>query len=445
MRILLRQPKVRALLRRLLTASLSAADPAAAVRRAVRCTGRILTVGAQRYDLQRYERVVAIGAGKASARMAAALAGILGAHLQDGLVVSPHGLHVPLRRIRLVTAGHPVPDRAGERAAGRLLALVRDLTERDLLLVMLSGGASSLLPAPAAGLTLSDKQRTTHLLLRSGATIQEMNVVRRHLSAIKGGRLAAATCATVANLILSDVVGDDLATIGSGPTVPDPSTFADARAILRRYGLWRTVPARVRMHLVRGHCGLLPETPKPGAPLFRRVQNEIIANNRTAVAAVAHSAHQAGLRSLVLTSSLIGEAREIARAFGALAREIRASHQPVRPPACLIAGGELTVSVRGAGRGGRAQEFALAAASEIAGLPRIWVAAWGTDGTDGPTDAAGAVVDGGTVSRANRAGLDPAEAMRQNDSYSFFNRLGGHIVTGPTGTNVNDLYLLLAL
>jgi glycerate-2-kinase len=199
------------------------------------------------------------------------------------------------------------------------------------------------------------------------------------------------------------------------------------------------------VHLTRGSHGLLPETPKPGAPLFRRVWNEIIAHNRAAVAAVARAAQEAGLRPLVLSTSLTGDARAIATVFGALAREIRASHRPVRRPACVIAGGELTVTVRGAGRGGRAQEFALAAALEIAGLPRTWVAAWGTDGIDGPTDAAGAVVDGATVARAIRAGLDPAEFLRQNNSYAFFKRLGGHIVTGPTGTNVNDLYLLLAL
>jgi glycerate-2-kinase len=294
-------------------------------------------------------------------------------------------------------------------------------------------------------LTLTDKQRATQLLLRSGAVIQEINTVRKHLSALKGGRLAAATQARVVSLILSDVIDDDLGTIASGPTAPDPTTYAEASHILRRYGIWNRVPARVRQYLLQGTWGLHPDSPKPGARLFRRVQNQIIGNNTAAVEAVAHEARRSGLRPLVLSTSMTGEAREAARLFGGMAREIVATGRPVMRPACVIAGGEFTVSVRGNGKGGRAQEFALAAAAEIAELPNVWVAAFGTDGTDGPTDAAGAVVDGRTVARAVSLGLNPMAAMARNDAYPFFKRIDQLIVSGPTGTNVNDLYLLIVL
>jgi glycerate-2-kinase len=294
-----------------------------------------------------------------------------------------------------------------------------------------------------AGLTLADKQQTTQLLLRSGAGIQEINTVRKHLSALKGGRLAAATQATVISLVLSDVIGDDLGTIASGPTAPDPTTYAEAIRILRRYGIWDAVPAGVQQHLLQGRRGLHAESPKPGARLFRRVQNYVIGNNMAAVDAVAREATRAGLRPLVLSTSLTGEAREAARVLGGIAREIAATGRPIKPPACVIAGGELTVSIRGNGTGGRAQEFALAMVPEIAGLSNVWVAAFGTDGTDGPTDAAGAVVDGRTAARADSLGLRAMDFLARNDAYPFFRRLDQLIVSGPTGTNVNDLYLLV--
>lgn len=445
MRITLRQPRVRALLRRLLEAGVRAVEPERALRAQVGREGHRLRVGEIRRDLQRYRRVLAVGAGKASARMAAALEAMLGGRLEGGLVVVKYGHAVATRRVAIVEAGHPVPDRAGQRAAARLLELAAGLTRDDLLLVLLSGGASSLLAAPARGLTIRDKQAVSRLLLRSGATIQEINAVRKHLSAIKGGRLAAATRAEIIALILSDVIGDDLGSIGSGPTAPDPTTYGDALAILRRYEIWEHVPPPVRAHLLAGARGREDESPKPGAAAFARVTNHIIGNNRRAVEAVGRAAKEAGLQPIILSTSLTGEAREVAKVFGAIAREIRASGNPASPPACVIAGGELTVTVRGSGRGGRAQEFALAGAGEIAGLPNVWVSGFGTDGSDGPTDAAGAVSDGGTWARAKRAGSDPTAALLRNDAYRFFRRCGGHIVTGPTGTNVNDLYLLLAL
>ncbi|MBM4123637.1 MAG: glycerate kinase [Nitrospira sp.] len=445
MQIGLTQPRPRALLRRLLEAALKAADPAPALLRHVTRTGPILSVGRQRYDLRDYDRVIAVGAGKASAPMAAALEQRLGKRLAEGLVIVKYGHTVPTKTIRILEAGHPAPDRAGQRATAQLRSLLGRLTAKDLLFVLLSGGASSLLPAPVPGVTLAEKRETTERLLRCGATIHEINAVRKHLSSIKGGQLVSSTKARVVSLILSDVLGDELGTIGSGPTAPDPTTYAEACATLRRYKLWDKVPASIRTHLLKGRRGAEKETPKPGSPLFGQVQNEIIGNNGNAVEAVAKAAREAGLRPLVLTTTLTGEAREAAKTFGAIARELVASDRPVLRPACLIAGGELTVTRRGRGLGGRAQEFALASAQEIAGLPQIWVAGFGTDGTDGPTDVAGAVVDGRSIDRAKKAGLSQAEALARNDSYRFFAKLGGHIKTGPTGTNVNDLYLLMAL
>nr|MBI3611718.1 glycerate kinase [Nitrospirota bacterium] len=433
------------LLDRLIRAALAAADPKLALRRTAKRTGAVVQVGARRYDLRAYDRVVAVGAGKASAKMAVELERCLGGRLEGGLIVVKSSYASPTKTIKVLEAGHPVPDRAGQRGAARVMALVNNLSHRDLVFVLLSGGASSLLPAPAAGLTLSDLRQTTRLLLACGASIQEINTVRKHLSALQGGRLAAATKARVVSLILSDVLGDDPAAIGSGPTAPDATTYADASEILRRYEMWPSLPAKVRTHLLAGCRGDRNETPKPGAPLFRRVQNQIIGNNAGAVQTVAQAARQAGLHPLILTTRLTGEARETAKLFGAIAQEIVATGRPIQRPACVIAGGELTVTLKGTGRGGRAQEFALAAAPEIAGLPNVWIAAFGTDGTDGSTDVAGAYVGGDTVLRANRLGLDPKAMLARNDSYRFFKKVGGHLRTGPTGTNVNDLYILLAL
>jgi len=323
--------------------------------------------------------------------------------------------------------------------------MVAELGRRDLLIVLLSGGASSLLPAPVAGVTLADKQRTTQELLRCGASILDINTVRKHLSQIKGGRLAELTEATVVTLILSDVLGDDLSAIASGPTVPDPTTYQDAVAILKRHRIWQAVPQRVRQHLDRGCQGLSSETPKPGSSLFRRVHHHIVANNAAAVTAVASAAREAGLRTLVHTPALTGEAREAGRRFGVLARNIVREGKPLRRPCCVVAGGETTVTVTGKGTGGRAQEFAAAAALEIAGLVKVWVVAIGTDGTDGPTDAAGAVIDGNTVSRSQRILVDLKGALKRHNTYPALKRLHQLIITGPTGTNVNDLYLLLVL
>ena len=429
----------------MIAAGLQAADPYHSLLRTVSLVGHSLRVGRRTYDLRRYDRVLAVGAGKASARMAQALELVLGARLEGGLVVVKTGHSVPTRRIRIIEAGHPIPDRAGLRAANHIRDVIAGLTPRDLLFVLLSGGASSLLPAPAPGITLANKQRTTRLLFRSGATIQEMNVVRKHLSRLKGGGLAASTQATIATLILSDVIGDDLGSIGSGPTAPDPTTFADAIEVLQRYKIWRLVPEPVRHHLLQGRRGAVPETLKPGTRRLRRVHHEIIGNNSGMLGVVTRVAREAGLRTVLLSTAITGEARQAATQLGSLARCMVSGMDLLRRPCCVVAGGETTVTVTGRGKGGRAQEFAVSAALEIAGLQNVWIAAVGSDGTDGPTDVAGAVVSGETVARAKQLGVDLHSALKRHDTYPALKTLRSHIRTGPTGTNVNDLYLAFVL
>jgi glycerate 2-kinase len=431
---------VRPLLAHMLRQALASAHAGRALQRSLRKDGDHLTIGDHRYDLCDYERVVVVGAGKASAAMARAIEPILGRRLEGGLVVVNYGHLVPTKHIAVVEAAHPIPDRAGLVAARRLMTLVSGLTGRDLLFVLLSGGASSLIPAPVAGVTLGDKQRLTDQLLRCGAGIAEINTVRKHLSDLKGGRLAALSDATIVTLMVSDVIGDDLSAIGSGPTAPDPTTYKDAVRCLRRHGLWNSAPRNVRRHLTKGCDGRIAETPKPGARLFRRVQYEIIGHNATALVALADTARAAGWRTRVLPS-FTNDARKAGAHLGALARRMLTAQRPARAY-CVIAGGETTVTVTGSGKGGRAQEFALAAAKAVAGLCGVYVAAVATDGTDGPTDAAGALVSGETWSHAQQMGLDLDRAIARNDSYRALKRLGCHITTGPTDTNVNDLYLL---
>jgi hydroxypyruvate reductase len=429
---------------RIIEAAIDAVEPGAALRRTVRRSGPLLRIGTKAYRLDRLRRILVVGAGKASAPMAAALEEILEGRVTGGLVSVKDGHGVPLRRVELVEASHPLPDARGQYAAERILHIAQDARAGDLVLCVISGGGSALLPAPSAGLSLADKIALTELLLRSGATIQEVNTVRKHLSQIKGGRLAkAAYPAEVAVLVLSDVIGNSLDAIASGPAVPDPTTFADALAIVRRYALHDRMPPAALDLLRRGAAGEIPETPKPRDPAFARVHTVIIGSNDHAVRAAAAAARRDGYRTLVLTSSLEGEAREAGRLMASMARGAQDAGMPFPPPVCLIAGGETTVTVRGNGKGGRCQEFALSAALSIAGRAAILVAACGTDGTDGPTDAAGALAAGDTLVRAGSLGLDPRRALAENDAYPFFQRLGDLIVTGPTQTNVNDLYLAL--
>ena len=398
----------------------------------------------QHYDLRAIKRIIVLGAGKASARMAEACEGLLGTRIDSGLVITKYGHARPLSRIQVLEAGHPLPDAAGLRGARAMITLLNQSRSEDLILFLTSGGCSALLPAPTPPITLKEKQRLTTLLLRSGATIQEINTLRKHLSQTKGGHLAKlAYPATVINLIISDVVGDPLDSIGSGPFVPDPSTFQEAWAVLDKYRLLKTAPPAIVNHLKTGIHRQAMETPKPGDPCFRKARNFILARNRSALTAAAARARAFGFTPLVLTSQVQGEARELAKFYGALAKEIHFSGHPVKTPACLIAGGEPTVTVRGKGLGGRNMELALAVSREIKGLPKTVFLSAGTDGSDGPTAAAGAIVDGRTWEKAVKRGVSPEKKLENNDSYHFFKEAGGLVITGPTGTNVMDIHLLL--
>ncbi len=386
---------------------------------------------------ERAERVVVLGCGKAAGAMAWAAEQALGGRIAGGFVVVKDGHTLPLRRIEVAEAGHPVPDARGLAASSRLLELAALAGEADLVLFLVSGGASALTPAPAPPVTLAEKQEVTRLLLASGATIVELNAVRKHLSRFKGGLLArAAWPATVLTLALSDVIGDPLDVIGSGPTAPDESTFAAALEVLERRGIRARAPASVVGRLEAGAAGAIEETPKPGDPIFGRVTNTVIGNNALVTDAAVAAARRLGYRPHFLTRELQGEARVVARDLVAHARGLE-------PPACLIAGGETTVTVRGKGKGGRCQELALAAALELRRDERITVLAAGTDGTDGPTDAAGAIVDATSVPRGEAAGADGRSALEDNDAYHYLRATGDLIVSGPTNTNLLDLYVVL--
>jgi hydroxypyruvate reductase len=432
--------------RAIFRAALQAADPVAAVRRHLRLIDQTLVAGGRQYSLRSFDRIWVVGAGKASAAMASAAEGLLGKRIAGGLVNVKYGHTARLRRIELNECGHPVPDERGVQGAARIADIVRRAGRRDLILCLISGGASALLPLPAPPIALEEKQAVTQMLLASGASIQEINAVRKHLSAIKGGQLARmAWPAKVISLLLSDVVGDQLDVIGSGPTAPDASTFADAQSVLDKYGLSARLPAAVRERIAAGVRGDLPETPKENDPAFRRTRNFTVGSNRLAVDAAEARARQLGFEPLVLSTTMEGETREVARVHAAIAREVVASGRPVKRPACLISGGETTVTLRGGGLGGRNQEFVLAAAIELAGCPGVVVLSAGTDGTDGPTDAAGAIADGTTVAAAAAKGLDARRYLADNDSFHFFEAAGGLLITGPTRTNVMDVRLVLVL
>ena len=401
-------------IRQILDAAIVAADPARAIRPYLRPFAK--------------RRVIVLGAGKATAQMALAVEEMI--PNCSGLINVKYGHTAPLKRIEINECAHPVPDEAGLKGAQRIADLARGAGKDDLILCLISGGASALLPLPVPGLSLAAKQDITKQLLQRGADIQEMNAVRRHLSQIKGGQLAKLVYpAQVVTLILSDVIGDDLNTIGSGPTAPDPSTVADAQAVLDKYKI--QVPVA------------LIETPKPRDKVFRNVQNIVAGSNRLAIDAARKAARKLGYRTMVLSSLIEGETREIAKMHAAIAKEVVATGQPLKPPCCIISGGETTVTIQGQGLGGRNQEFAMAAAIEIAGTEGITIASAGTDGTDGPTDAAGAQADGATLARGQKLGLDAKAYLSNNDSYHFFQPLKDLIMTGPTGTNVMDLRVML--
>jgi len=429
----------------ILKSAVDAVDPKRAILRRLELRDGHLCFDGVELDLDGFSRVLVVGGGKAGGAMAEAVEELLGDRISGGVINvlrGTEGRH-RLRRIELVGASHPIPDEEGVRGTGGMLSMVEGAGEGDLVVVLISGGGSALMTSPAEGVGLGEVQGLTEMMLRSGATINELNAVRKHLSAVKGGQLAErAYPATVLSLILSDVVGDPLDVIASGPTAPDESTFRDAVEVLRRYGLWEKAPASIRRRLEAGARGEIGETPKPGAEVFKRVFNLVVGSNLTAARAAVDRASVLGYNSLLLSTRVEGEARHVGTVYAGVAGEIAASGNPVPRPAAVVVGGETTVTVRGSGRGGRNQELTLSAAVRIEGLEAV-VAALATDGIDGPTEAAGALADGWTIRRARALGLDPEEALRENDSYGFFSRLGDAILTGPTGTNVNDLAVIL--
>ncbi len=439
--------KARALALASLEAALEAADPKKTIESEVAVKNKRLKIGQHEFDLHKLEHIYVVGGGKASGKMAEALESILENRISNGVVNVPYGSGpYKTRNIRLQEASHPIPDHAGVKGAKAMLDLANHAERKDMIICLISGGGSSLMPIPKGRITLNDKRRVTDALLKSGATINELNTVRKHISAFKGGWLAKkAYPATVVNLILSDVVGDPLDFIASGPTVPDSTTFSSAVEILGRYRLWESMPTSVKDALTEGQKGRIEETPKKGDRAFRKVYNVIVGNNRSATSAACHELQGAGLRSLLVTSLLEGEARHAGTFLGAIAGEIDASGNPLPKPCGIVAGGETTVTVVGSGRGGRNQEIALSASLKIAGMKGVVIASLSTDGIDGPTDAAGAIVDGKTVARSHKQRLDASNCLANNDSYSFLSKLDDVILTGLTGTNVNDVSVVVAV
>ncbi len=431
-------------------AALRAVEPGRAVAGFLSRTGEVLCAGGREYPLAGFRKVFLAGAGKAGIPMAGAIETILADRLEQGLIVVKHRqAEQRLSHTRVLEAGHPEPDEAGVEAASELIDFLRsNLTREDLLLLVISGGGSALLPSPVPQISFHDKKLATRVLLRSGATIQEMNAIRKHLSRLKGGRLLDHTrgCRVIA-MMLSDVVGDDLASIASGPTSPDPTTFGDCLEVIRNYGIAEELPRTVIEYLRAGEAGNqgIEETPKAGDPRFELVQNAIVASNILALRAAADRAEQEGFEPLILSSSVYGNTADLARFLVAVCREVLRTGNPISPPCCLICGGETTVRVEGDGKGGRNQEWALWCAKEIAdwGETPVLMASLGSDGNDGPTDAAGAIATPQTVRRARRLGLSVKDHLRRNDSYHFFQPLGDLILTGPTHTNVMDLQLVL--
>jgi hydroxypyruvate reductase len=425
-------------------AGVRAVEAGEAVKHHMNRQNAALRIGDLTFDLSTVESIYVVGAGKAVAPMARAVEGMLGDRIGSGVVCTKYGHGEPLNRIRLLEASHPVPDENGSRAAREILTLLSEAGKNDLVICLLSGGGSALMALPAPGLCLEDKQETTRCLLACGATIHEINTIRKHLSAVKGGQLArAASPARLVTLLISDVIGDEVSIIASGPTAPDAGTFQDCTEILSRYHLPDRLPAAVMARMADGAAGRVDETPKPSDPVFSAVTHLVLGSNGAALSASRQAALALGYTPLVLSSMIDGETRQVARVHTAIAREVLKSGNPLPAPACLLSGGETTVTLVGSGRGGRNQEFVLAAVPEISGIERIVVLSGGTDGTDGPTDAAGALADCRTGQRARRMGMDPQRFLSDNNSYPFFKALQDLLVTGPTGTNVMDLRILL--
>jgi len=425
-------------------AGLKAVAPMAAVERFCKRQGDVLTVGEDAFDLKAFENIYVVGAGKATAPMAAAIEALLGENLTAGVITVKYGHTADLSKIQTIEAGHPVPDKNGEIGSERILEIANAANAKDLCICLLSGGGSALLPLAVPGVKLADKQETTRVLLECGAAIHEINTLRKHLSRIKGGRLAvAANPAAVLSLILSDVVGDELDVIASGPTVPDPGTFDDCLHIVAKYGIGDRLPKSVIGHFEKGVAEQTPETPKADNPIFQKTRNVIIGSNMDALMAAEKKARDLAYETSILSSMIEGETCEVARMHAAIAKEIIKTGNPLQPPACVLSGGETTVTVKGSGLGGRNQQFALCTVGDIAGEIPVVVLSAGTDGNDGPTDAAGAIADNTTRMRSKAKGLDVHDYLENNDSYNFFKTTGDLLITGPTNTNVMDLHILI--
>ncbi len=420
-------------------------DPGQLVKNKVSIRDSTLLVEKREYDLNNYENIYVVGGGKACAPMAKAVENLLGDKIDKGLIVVKYNHGLPLNKIETVEASHPIPDENGVRGTSNILSLLSKTGEKDLVICLISGGGSALLVQPHQDITLQDIQTTSTELLACGATIDEINTVRKHLSSIKGGQLAKAACpSTLITLILSDVVGDPMDIIASGPTVPDESTFEDAYAIILKYSLEEKIPNSVCRFLRSGKRGEIEETPEIGNEIFENTQNVIVGSNKIALDAAEEKAKDMGYNTIVLSSLVEGESREAAKFFAAIAKEVSRTGTPVPKPACIIAGGETTVTIKGKGKGGRNQEFALSAAMEIKGCEGVVILGAGTDGTDGPTDATGAIVDCNTCKDARgKFHMRPEEFLSRNDSYNFFKKTGEHIITGPTMTNVMDIIISL--
>jgi hydroxypyruvate reductase len=427
-------------------AGIGAVEAQAAVKRHFKVEENRIKVAQRTYALEAFENIYVIGAGKAGASMAKALEEMLEEKITGGTVSVKYGHVVPLEHVGVMEAGHPVPDEAGRKSAEAILSWAEKAGKRDLVICLLSGGGSALLPLPVQGVSLSDKQEITKMLLACGASIHEINAVRKHISLVKGGGLARAVHpGRLISLILSDVVGDDLDVIASGPTVPDSSSFEDCMRILDKYNLRDKVPASVLGHLEKGLEGKARENPKEGDPIFANTQNVIVGSNTECILAAAAKARELGYSTLILSTMLEGETKEVALVHAGIAKEILRTGHPLPPPACVLSGGETTVTITGGGLGGRNQEFVLAAAMSLEGWEKVVVVSVGTDGTDGPTDAAGAFGDWLTVERAQSLGLQPADFLFDNDAYRFFEKLGDLVKTGPTNTNVMDLRIMLVV
>lgn len=439
--------KARSLALAALEAALKATDSKKIIKSKVTVKSNTLRIGQHKFDLEKFKHIYVVGGGKASGRMAEVLESILGNRISNGIVNVPYKSgRYRTHEIKLREAGHPIPDDAGMEGVKNMLELVSQAKKNDLVICLISGGGSSLMPLPRGNITLNDKQQVTGALLKSGATINEINTVRKHISSFKGGWLAEkAYPATIINLILSDVIGDPLDFIASGPTVPDSTTFSDAVEILRRYNLLNDMPQAVKTVLIKGQKGLIAETPKKRDKVFRKVCNIIVGNNRSATLAACNHLQKVGLRSLFLTSFLEGEARHVGTMLASIAEEIETSGNPLPKPCGIVAGGETTVTVVGDGKGGRNQEIALSAALKISGIDGVALASLSTDGIEGPTEAAGALVDGKTILRSHEQRINAINLLTNNDSFNFFLKLNDLIFTGLTGTNVNDISIIVAV